>query len=266
MAVALAVTLVTATSWLERRGDDSEDVASVADAGTAPPRPAELPDEVELRCTPQGIEVPVASIRPRSDGLHVTIDNQLSVATEAWVTSDDWSSGRIAVEPGRDQLRQPVPPGVLTVGCRIDGHDEQRRVDLVDVAGLYEPPELDCPEAEWQEPDQVLTVDPPNWARVGATTQALEPYLQDEDEVAAPGGYPDESLSAPAESPRVRVVRDGETVAFVRLFSEEGAGSSEPGAEPEEAPWTSVRLEQACASFLAGGGSDPGSEGTRPPS
>lgn len=264
MAVALAVTIVTATSWLERRGDDTDDVTSVADAGTTP-RPAELPDVVELRCTPHGIEVPVASIRPRSDGLHLTIDNQLPVATEVWVTSDAWYSGRIVVAPGREDLRQPVPPGVLTVGCRIDGHEEQRQVDLVDVDGHYQQPELDCPEDEWREPNQLLPVDPPNWSRVGATTGALADYLQDDDEVEAPGGYPDEALTAPAAIPMVRVVREGRTVAFVRLFTNP-AGLSEPGVHPDEEPWASARLVEACAGFLTPGGSVAGSVGGPPTS
>jgi hypothetical protein len=287
-AVVLAVAGVAAAPWVMGLGDDSDDVTSVADAGSTP-RPAELPDVVELRCAPGGIDVPVATIRPQSDGLHLAVDNQLRGVTEVWVTSDGWDSGPIPVEPGRTDLHQPVPPGMLTVGCRIGDRDEQRQVDLVDVERVYEAPELACPAGERRRLSD-LPVDPPNWSLATATRQALADYIHEDDDVRAPGGYPDESLGTyHTTDPTVRVVRDGETVAFVHVAAggaeadaDAGDQTSDPDATnqtgatdgtggtggtdgaDDEAPtgstvelWSRVRLVEACASFL-----DQAAEGT----
>jgi hypothetical protein len=248
-AVVLAVAGVATTTWLASFRDD-DDVTSVADADS--PLPAELPDVLELNCTPTGIDVPVASIRPQSDGLHLDVDNQLPDTTSVWVTGEDWASGRMSIEPGTRSLRQPVPPGLLTVGCRIDGEDQQRRVDLVDVEGLYSAPELACPEAEQNDLSQVLPVDPRSWSLVGATRAALNDYLRPDDEIVSPGGYPDEELADPTTDPTVRIVRDGDTVAFVHLAvpGSTGAGDTEVTTRPLQGPWSRVRLVEGCRVFL----------------
>jgi hypothetical protein len=269
-AVTLAALLLVTFTWLPHHEDDPDDVASVAQPGrAAPPGSSQLPDVVELRCTPAGIEVPVATIRPRSDGLHLVVDNQLGRATEVWVTSESWDSGRILVEPGHDDLHQPVPPGVLTVGCRVGDRDEQRQVDLVDVEGIYDAPELSCPEPEQRRLTEDLPVDPPTWSLTAAARTALADHIDEEDDVRAPGGYPDERLSGyHTADPTARVVREGRTVAFVHLAAGDatddapGAGAARfpaGGGSHEDLPsprsptelWTHAPLVEACASFLA---------------
>jgi hypothetical protein len=283
-AVATAVVLaalVVVTTWLPQRGDD--DVASVAHAGSpASPRPPELPDAVELRCTPHGIDVPVATIRPRSEGLHLVVDNRLDRATEVWVRAGGWDSGRVVVEPGREELQQPVPPGMVTVGCQVGDRDEQRQVDLVDVEGIYDPPELSCPEAEQRRLTEELPVDPPTWSLASATRSALADHVREDDDIRAPGGYPDERLSGyHTTDPTARVVRDGRTVAFVHLAADSDddpassaeaardsndgddsragsrtgarAGDVGRGSAPRRSTvelWTHAPLVEACASFL----------------
>jgi len=89
---------------------------------SAEPQRAEMPDTAQLTCARTGIDVPVASIRPQMDGMHIEVFNQLPATTEVWVQAEDedggdmvWDSGPIAVQHGRHEIVQPVPPGPLTV-------------------------------------------------------------------------------------------------------------------------------------------------------
>jgi hypothetical protein len=151
-----------------------------------------------------------------------------------------------------------VPPGSLAGGCHVDAADQQRRVELVDVEGLYQEPELDCPADEQEERTQPLPVDPPTWSLVGATNRGLGQLLRDDDEIVDPGGYPDEHLGDPTVDPVVRIVRAGDTVAFAHLASAAtvtGDGALRDGAvmtRPLAEPWSQVRLVEGCASFLDG--------------
>jgi hypothetical protein len=207
-----------------------------------------------------------------------------------WVRAAGWDSGRVVVEPGRDELQQPVPPGMVTVGCQVGDRDEQRQVDLVDVEGIYDPPELSCPEAEQRRLTEELPVDPPTWSLASATRAALADHVREDDDIRAPGGYPDERLSGyHTTDPTARVVRDGRTVAFVHLAADsdddpassaeaaraggddsdaaeapddEGRAGSRAGGHAEEVGrgsasrrstvelWTHAPLVEACASFL----------------
>jgi hypothetical protein len=242
-AMALAVSAVAAAPWLAGLQDRDHDVTAADETEDQRMPPPELPDVLQMRCSSQGIEVPVASIRPQPDGMHIEIQNDLRASTEVWVTSDEWDSGRVAVDTGETNLRQPVPPGVLTVGCEIAGEEEQRRVDLIDAEGLYTAPELACPDDAREELAD-LSVDEPTRSFVSAVGQALEGHLADGDDVRPVDGYPNQRFGDPTADPTVRVVRDGDNMAFVHLTSAEDEGSGEPGV------WSSVRAVEACTDLL----------------
>jgi hypothetical protein len=244
-AMALAVSTIAAAPWLAGFWDRDHDVTAADETEDRRTPPAELPDVLQMRCSSQGIEVPVASIRPQPDGMHIEIQNDLRTSTEVWVTSDEWDSGPISVDRGETNLRQPVPPGVLTVGCRIGGEEQQRRVDLVDAEGLYTAPELSCPDDDRAELTD-LPVAEPTRSYVSAVGQALEDFLDDGDDTRPLDGYPNQRFGDPTADPTVRVVRDGENVAFVHLTSE----ASEEDGSGELGVWSGARLVSACVEFL----------------
>jgi hypothetical protein len=258
-AVALAVLAAAVYPRLGWLGDDDHDV-TVAETG-ARTRRTELPDVVELNCTPQGIDVPVASIQPREDGLQLLVHNTRPSATDVWVTSDDWDSGRIRIESNQTRrLSQPVPPGQLTVGCRIGDEDQQRRVDLVDVVGLYEPPELSCGGDEPEVWPEELSIEGTR-SMPAAAVAALEGLgvNSEEFEVEAYGGYEEAHYTELTVDPTVEVVQAGDIVAFVHL---KGAVTI-PG-RPAESPWVGVTRLEYCSTLLGDRGPG-GDEGTAAP-
>ena len=245
-AVTLAVLVVAVGPWLSALGD-REDVTA-GDTGDPAGQAAQMPDLLTLHCTPEGIDVPVASIRPRRDGLNLRVENALGQPTEVWVRSDDWDSGRIEVARGRSTLQQPVPPGVLTVGCTIAGRDERRQVELVDVDEVYEEPELACDRDDQDERADDLPVAEPTESYSAAVRQALDSWIADDDSILAYGAYPDERLGDVVHNPVVRVVRDDRDVAFVQLR----AAATDPDAatSPNRPRWDRVTSVEACTSFL----------------
>ncbi|MGH9113132.1 MAG: hypothetical protein ACRDZN_12685, partial [Acidimicrobiales bacterium] len=239
-AAALAVLLI-GVSVLVDDGGEPDDVA-ISKANRSPTRRAvQLPNKVEMRCGPRGIEIPVASVRPQRDGLHVRVINDQAVPTEVWVTGADWSSGRLTADPGVKTLRLPVPPGVLTLGCQVAGRDDRRRVDLDDVDGHYQSPELVCDGDERRELRD-LPVDGQTDALATAARVALERYWVDGVTTAGPvDGYEGQRLGDITDDPVVQIEREGDPVAFVYLRGRDG--------EPK-APWTTARLVVGCKDFL----------------
>jgi hypothetical protein len=252
-AAALAVLGVASLPWLSGIGDDQA-VTTAAESDDERRR-AELPDIVEVHCTPQGIDVPVGSIRPQRDGMHLLVNNGLSRSTHVRVVAEEtasawgWDSGRIEVAPGRTELIQPVPPGILSVGCEIGGREPRRRVDLVDVDRLWEEPALECqpddPETQVAEP---ATLAAPVSSYITATTLALEQlgYWMEDDQVRPLEGYPRQRFVEETLEPVARVLRGGDAVALVALADQDSEDDDAGG------PWVSATLLTACDSFLEG--------------
>ncbi len=241
-AAVLAVLAVGASLISEGLDDDRESV-SASETASPDGAPAEVPRIVEVHCAPTGILVPVASVRPQRDGLHVRVHNSLGETTTLEVVGDDWSSGEIEVPPGLHEVRQPVPPGQLTIGCDIAGRHERRLVDLVDPAGYYQAPELACEESERVTLED-LPVDPPNQSIVTAVRDALESHLVDgsgDDAIGAIRGYQSQRLSDATDDPVVQVARKGDVIALVHVRGEDGA------AEP---PWTTISVAHVCGSVV----------------
>jgi hypothetical protein len=255
-AMTLAVAVALATPVL--LGDDGHDVTAADDVSAEPQR-AEMPDTAQLTCARTGIDVPVASIRPQMDGMHIEVFNQLPGPTDVWVQAEDeddggmvWDSGPIAVEHGRHEVVQPVPPGPLTVGCRVNGVEQKRQVELVDVHGIYKTPRLACDEDDDGRTEltdvEVPAAPSAELARsfVVATRTALRPltHWDDDDvEVSAPEGYPDQRFGSWSYQPMSQVVKDDKTVALVYLTGDAAAAPAAP-------PWTRAPEVDICRSFL----------------
>jgi hypothetical protein len=241
-AAVLAVLTVGIVALDQRR--DPRDTVTSDDVAAPLGAPAELPRAVDVGCTPAGIDIPVASVRPERDGLHVNVTNSLGTATVLTVTGDGWRSGEIPVPPGAQEVRQPVPPGDVTIGCQIGGDMQRRQVAVVDVAGYYRTPELECDDSEAAVVRQVPVPDPDTTNIITAARQALYPVIvggTDGDAIGPLRGYVSQRLGDATADPVVQVARDGSVVAIAHVRGLDGAPS---------APWVEVSDAKVCASLL----------------
>ena len=243
-AAVLAVLTVGAVVFAER-ADHRETVTASGRAQPEGVRP-ELPRALEVVCDPTGITVPVASVRPQRDGLLLHVTNALDAPTNLQVRGSGWSSGDVEVAPGSSEVRLPVPPGKLTVGCEIAGEVHRRRADLVDVDGYYREPRLTCDDDDRVTTLRDLPVEPADAANlIAAARGALAPRLvggTEGDGIGPLRGYQSQRLGDPTSDPVVQVTREGDVVAFAHVRGEGGAPSP---------PWTTVSEVEVCASAVA---------------
>jgi hypothetical protein len=242
-AAAVLAVLAVGVPLIEQGLDDDRESVTASDVAQPSRTPPEVPDEVVVRCEPAGIVVPVASVRPQSDGLNIRVVNTLPGATRLQVRSREWFSGDIPVPVGEQRVKQPVPPGEVRIGCEIGGVMERRGIELVDPAGYYIEPSLDCDEADVVAIEK-RPVDPAERSMIRAARVALIPSLVEPSNdyaLEAPRGYPTQRVDAATDDPMVQVSRDGEVVAFAHVRGEEGRA---------EGPWTTVRAD-ACAHVVA---------------
>ena len=244
-AVATAAVLAVLIGVLAVRplGEEPDNVTASEAVPTEPSR-AEIPTVLGVRCTRTGIQVPVASVRPQRDGMHMHVVNATGGPTKVEVESSQWRSGPIAVPVGFRDVRQPVPPGVLTIGCDIDGRRDQRRVDLVDTAHFYRPVELACDKAHHKTLEN-LPVPRGAGSIVQAARRGLEPKVTRavaDAEIGALIGYPGQRLSDPTADPVVQVGVPGDVVAIVHVRGADEAASP---------PWTTLATVDICDAALA---------------
>ncbi len=241
-AAALAVLLIGVSTVVEGGGRPDDVAVSRADRSSAG-KTVQLPNKVVMHCGPRAIEILVASVRPQRDGLHVRVVNDQPTSTEVWVVNSEegWSSGPVSVDPGPTNLRVPVPPGVLTIGCRVAASEEQRRVDLDDVDHYYRPPELVCDDGPIELHDLVIDK-PASMAKAAEDALTNVPGWPDGVTAGPVRGYSGQRLGDPTDDPVVQVERDGEPVAFVHLRGRDGEPKSE---------WTTATLVVGCRDFLA---------------
>jgi hypothetical protein len=237
-AAALAVLLGGVSLFMDGGPDDDQVAVSPArrPSGVA----AQLPDTVEVRCTARGIEIPVASVRPQRDGLHVQVFNDLVAPVEVRVVKEAVWTGRQSFATGAvATMVQPVPPGSIQIGCFGAGVEDANTVELVDVHSYYQKPELMCPS----EDEAIQITDPGGSGRAMSTTArevVASQGLRAEDLDFGPlRGYPDQRFSDPTDDPTVQVSRDGDTVAFVHLQRAD-----------DHHEWSAVAIE-GCRSFLS---------------
>jgi hypothetical protein len=241
-AAALAV-LLGAVSLVMDGGPDDDQVA-VSPARRPTRAAAQLPETVEVRCTPTGIDIPVASVRPQQNGLNVRVINTLVTPVEVRVVKEAVWTGRQSFAAGVvGTMVQPVPPGSIQIGCFGGGVADSNTVELVDVHSYYQKPELACSSEDeaieitdlgGAEPDRAMSTT----ARKGIASQDLE---VEGLAFGALRGYPNQRLSDPTDDPMVQVSRDGDTVAFVHLRRTD---------DHRDAKWRAVAIE-GCQSFLS---------------
>jgi hypothetical protein len=249
-AVLAVVAVITSLIGRSLADDPATVTASETDDATA--AAVEVPRSVEIRCEPTGIVVPVASVRPQRDGLHMLVVNNLPSPTRVGVTSAEWASGPIPVPSGVTEVVQPVPPGAVTVSCDIAGDPERRRIDLVDPSGLYREPQLDCDQADRTELTD-LEIAPAEMSLGPAVRRGLAGRMLDSDTVDAIHGYPSQRITTDTTDPVVEVARDGEVIALVHVRGADGSAAP---------PWTTLSEVDGCASALAPTTSAPTGPGT----
>lgn len=243
VATAAVLAVLFAGTSLVSQGSDRRERVTASETASPPGAPVEVPRTIDVRCEPTGIAVPVASVRAQRDGLHIRVHNLLAAPTTIVVSGGGWSSGDIEVDPGDREVRQPVPPGELTIGCDIAGDMQRRQINLVDPAGYYQEPALDCDEADVETLSDIR-VDPPRANLVAAARAGLDAYLvggTDGDAIGAPLGYAGQKLSVATDDPTVQVERDGAVVAFAHVRGADGAVG---------APWTMIAEAEVCAKVL----------------
>lgn len=249
--MALAVFGIVVLPWVSEHNDHDITAASQGGGTSSGPRP-ELPDVVELHCSPGAIDVPVASIRPQSDGLHLEVVNDLGKRTWAWVVSPSsprWDSGRFPVPPGRTEVIVTPPPGPLTVGCDAGDDDpQQRQVDLVDINHVYSAKGLDCPVADQQHDTKVVEV-PRDRATLPTAVRAALTAKVDGSRIEPNSGYLESPYKAPTDDPSVRLVRGAQTVAIVHLTGTATSAQAETAPTPV-GPWVGVHLIEYCPAFI----------------
>lgn len=243
-AAALAV-LLGGVSLVMDGGPDDDQVA-VSPVGRPRGAAAQLPETVEVRCTPTGIEIPVASVRPQQNGLHVRVINNLVAPVEVRVVKEAVWTGRQSFAAGVvGTVVLPVPPGSIQIGCFGAGVEDSNTVELVDVHSYYQEPELTCPSEDeaigitdlrGAEPEAARSMSAT--ARNGIASQGLEV----KGLVFGPlRGYPNQRLSDPTDDPMVQASRDDDPVAFVHVRRTNDHG---------DAAWSAVAIE-GCQSFLS---------------
>jgi hypothetical protein len=249
--MALAVFGFVVLPWVsDARGD--HDVAAGSDeAGGGSGQKVELPDVMEVHCAPGTITVPVASIRPQDDGLHIDVTNDLADEIWMWVRADTgWDSGRFTVASGASSVVVTPPPGALQVGCDV-GEILQRQVDLVDVDHVFSEQGLDCPTDKQATSAEVIPA--PNESSVMPT--AVRDAIGDTrmaagDHTETASGYREASYKAHTLHPAVRLVRDGDTIAIIHLNGTLPAHGPEDEDLTPRAPWVSVGPIDYCPPFL----------------
>jgi hypothetical protein len=263
--MALAVAGIITVSWLSGV-QHNHDVAVGSSIDGSSSRKPKLPDTLEMTCSTDRLDVPIASIGTRSEGLHVHIVNKRGLRTDVWIINPDakWSTGRFSVSTGSTDLVLSTPPGTLTVGCDGGVSAPQRQVDLVDADHHYRQPKLSC-TADVQVrkgPFAAQSSDMPTAAR---RALADEDLLHGWDKVRPYSGYADAVYDTHTRNPMIEVRRRSETVALIYLTGtvEERPVDGQSSVPPAfEAPWTGVARVQYCPSLL----SPPGGQEGRSPS
>jgi hypothetical protein len=187
-------------------------------APKAESEPTALPDIARIVCKSAGpplVETP--AVKPQADGVHLEIVNEtgadLSLVLPTMGTGAPAGPSVQVVDLG---------PGELTVSCAApetlgDGEPPTAALEVVDEDGIWVSELLDCPEQFSSVADYVVGAKGETSDPLAAARKAVEGYGLEPDDVFEHAGYP------AAEGARVRLVRDGESLAVVFLM-DDGAG------------------------------------------
>ena len=224
-------------------GSPDDDHVAVSPARRPSHAAAQLPEVVEVYCRPGGIDIPVASVRPQRDGMHVRVFNSLATPVEVRVVKEEVWTGRQSFPTGAvGSMVQPVPPGSIQIGCFGAGVADSNTVELVDVHSYYNEPGLECPE---DEQVRITDLRGAEAARSMSTTTrnvlASQGFEVDELDPRPVRGYLSQRFSDPTDDPMVQVNRrgDDDPVAFVHLRRT---------GDQSDASWKAVAID-SCPSF-----------------
>jgi len=211
MRLLLALALVAALG-LAACGAGEE----AGSGSTAPePAPAALPGTARVVCTATGIRVETPTVAPRPDGVHFAIVNETD-AERSFSLSGTGTGLGFPAPLGTTEQVVDLGPGELTVGCDDPATEPTpgEPMEIVDPDGIWVSTQLPCDEQFSQVVDYVQGAQGETAAPLEAARKALEGYALEPDDVFEPAGYPE------AEVPKVRLVRDGSTLAVVDLLDD----------------------------------------------
>jgi hypothetical protein len=243
---ALALAVLLGGVSLVIGGSPDDDHVAVSPARRPSHAAAQLPEVVEVYCKPGGIDIPVASVRPQRDGMHLRVINKLATPVEVRVVKEDVWTGRQSFPTGAvGSMTQPVPPGSVQIGCFGAGLTDSNTVELVDVHSYYKEPRLECSEDEQVRVTDLRDAEDVESRSMSTTTRnALDSqgFEVDELDPRPVRGYLSQHFSDPTDDPMVQVNRrDGDDpVAFVHLRRTD---------DQLDAPWAAVAID-SCPSFL----------------
>lgn len=188
-------------------------------AETGGPPPAALPDVGRVVCTADGTTVETPRVRPQADGVHLEVVNESGGERLLEVST---AGGEAAGAPAPEGTQVQVvdfAPGSVTVACEdpATGEGEGAPLEVVDEDGIWIATTLDCTIGFASAIDYVQGAKGETSDPIEAARAHLEDYDLRPGDVLERAGYPE------AETQRVRLVREGETLAVVDLF-DDGAG------------------------------------------
>jgi len=182
-----------------------------------------LPDVAQVVCDASGARTLTPQVRPRTDGVHVEVDNRLGKAA-----GFQWEGGGDNAPMGVTELVIDRPPGDSRVGCQANSQDavasgHLATVQVVDREGLYQVG-LGCAEVPAGEDatSSGSSIDYVPGTRGSATDPVAAAridlaWLRQADDLTV-HGYPQAVFRR-----EVEVDREGNAVAFAQ-YQDDGHG------------------------------------------
>ncbi|HXV56954.1 MAG TPA: hypothetical protein VD704_03725 [Gaiellaceae bacterium] len=188
-------------------------------AETGAPPPAPLPDAARVVCAADGTAVETPRVRPQPDGVHLEVVNESGGERLLELSAAGGEAAGAPAPEGTHVQVVDVAPGSVTVACKdpATGRGGGAPLEIVDEDRIWVPATVACPEVFTQVNDYIQGAEGETSDPIEAARSALAGYGLRPDDVLERAGYPE------AEALKVRLVREGETLAVADLF-DDGAG------------------------------------------
>lgn len=218
-----------------------------------------IPDEARVRCTEEGVDAFTSEVRPQGDGIHILFDNQTDRRTFYLRDADSTApnhGGRLSPHAATE-IRATFAPGEILVGCFPTQNDSPfsevegqgfGRLSIVDPEGLWVSPEPDCTDPSKRPRVTASEVSGPDEPDFESMARQYVPGVEPNDVFEHPG-YPETEFHA---DEMLLVLRDGESIASLSFFQEQGSwkigvracpdsgiGGDEGSSDKEEEPTAS---------------------------
>jgi hypothetical protein len=99
-----------------------------------------LPASITLTCSSGSAALSGTAVAAQSDGVHVTVDNEMGSGIEILPSTGD----AVDVPEGMSTLVLSIPPGAAYLSCGGDDQAPSALVSVEDPDGLWIPVKLDC--------------------------------------------------------------------------------------------------------------------------